>query len=71
MNENSATHFHIHWTIGDTSRMDWEPFSTRDEAERLAKRIARASESYRIQEFDQFCPRRASSQIHKKGSHCG
>ena len=57
MDGTIAPHFHIRWIIGDTSRTDWEAFESRDEAERMAKRLVTLSETYAIDEFDNSCKR--------------
>lgn len=53
MGRNHKAHFHIGWSTG---KLDWERFSTREEAEASAKRLARTGESYEIKEFDITCP---------------
>ena len=45
-------HYHIRWS---NSQLDWEQFSTRDEAEASAQDLALPDESYIIQEFDGTC----------------
>ena len=57
MDGTIAPHFHIRWIIGGTSRTDWEAFESRDEAERMAKRLITPSETYQIDEFDNSCQR--------------
>ena len=47
-------HYHIRWS---DLKLDWEAFSTRREAEASAMQLARASETYTIEEFDGDCPR--------------
>jgi hypothetical protein len=51
----SQDHFHIRWSTA--SALDWEPFSSRAEAEKAAKRLARPHESYRIEERRGSCGR--------------
>lgn len=66
MDGTTAPHFHIRWIIGDTSRTDWEPFASRDEAERMAKRLITPSEAYAIDEFDNSCKRCAMFRVEQK-----
>ena len=47
-------HYHIRWS---SSKLDWEMFSTREEAETSAKQLALPNERYDIEQFDGNCPR--------------
>lgn len=55
-------HFHIRWS---SEKIDWEVYSSRDEAEAGAKEFARLGESYTIEEFDKTCPTCRSMMIPK------
>lgn len=58
MDHDAGTHFHIRWHDGSTARIDWEPFPSRDEAERLAKKLAKTSETFQVvEESDASCPK--------------
>lgn len=48
-------HYHIRWS--DRTVLDWEPFSTRVEAEASAKQLVRSGETYNIEERDGECLR--------------
>jgi len=50
----SQTHYHIRWS---DSSLDWKPFSTREEATKLAGQIKKRNESYTIEEFGDECQR--------------
>ena len=50
-------HYHIRWS---ETKVDWEAFSTRAEAEALARDLARVDEEFTIEEFDGNCPRCAN-----------
>jgi hypothetical protein len=52
---SSKTHFHIRWT--GARRLDWEAFSTREQAEMRAKEFLRQDETYSLEMFDESCPR--------------
>ena len=47
-------HYHICW---DKSNLDWEAFTTRDEAVVEAERLKRVDENYTIEERDDNCER--------------
>jgi hypothetical protein len=47
-------HYHIRWT---TSKLDWEVFNTREEAETAAKQLMLPNERYSIEQFDGKCTR--------------
>jgi hypothetical protein len=49
------THFHIRWSGAEA--MDWQVFTTRDEAEASAKRTMRSDETYTIEELGVGCTR--------------
>lgn len=42
-------HYHIHWS---SSKVDWERFSTREEAEETAGQLARPGETFTIESVD-------------------
>lgn len=46
-------HYHIRWS---GSKLDWEVFNTREEAEVAAGLLVRPKENYTIEEFDTDCP---------------
>jgi GAF domain-containing protein len=46
-------HYHIRWS---NSKLDWEAFSTSDEAQAQAKQLVRLGESYVIEQVDGDCP---------------
>lgn len=69
MDANTAPHFHIRWILGDTSRTDWEAFASRDEAEKMAKRLITPTETYAIDEFDGSCERCAMFRLEKNISN--
>lgn len=52
MDIQPQVHFHIRWNSG---LLDWEAFNSGDEAERRAKELARPTESYCIEQFDNTC----------------
>jgi hypothetical protein len=52
-------HFHIRWT--SSAKLDWERFSTQEEAEASATQLMRAGETYTVEKFDGSCPRCAES----------
>jgi hypothetical protein len=47
-------HHHIRWS---TSKLDWEVFNTREEANTAAKQLVLPNERYNIEQFDGNCPR--------------
>ena len=47
-------HYHIHWS--GKPALDWERFSTRDEAEASAKELALPGETFTVEEHDESCP---------------
>jgi hypothetical protein len=47
-------HYHIRWS---TSKLDWEVFNTREEAETAAKHLVLPNERYNVEQFDRNCPR--------------
>ncbi len=55
MNHTQLPHYHIRWSGKAT--LDWEGFSTREDAEASAKQLARPDETYAIEEHDGACPR--------------
>jgi hypothetical protein len=66
---NRAPHFHIRWIIEDISRTDWEAFTSRDEAELIARRLATPSETFAIDEFDDSCERCAMYRLERRNSN--
>lgn len=42
-------HYHIRWS---DSKLDWERFSTRQEAERAATQLARPGETFTLEHVD-------------------
>jgi hypothetical protein len=61
------THYHIRWS-GKVS-LDWERFSTPEEAKVSAKQLVRGGETYTIEEYDKACPRCQAAM--KVKSTCG
>jgi len=51
--EATVNHYHIRWSA---LKLDWEAFSTREEAETAAKQLMRPQENYSIEQFDGECP---------------
>jgi hypothetical protein len=51
----TMTHYHIRWS-GEVP-LDWQRFSTPDEAKVSAKLLVRRAETYIIEEHDEACPR--------------
>jgi hypothetical protein len=50
----SKPHHHIRWL---NAGLDWERFSTREEAEASARQLARPAETYAIVQYDdETCP---------------
>ena len=45
-------HYHIHWSDG---KIDWEPFSTVQDARARADELLRLDETYTIDEFGDDC----------------
>jgi hypothetical protein len=65
---SSKIHFHIRWT--GVKRLDWEAFSTRDQADIRAKEFVRQDETYSLEMFDESCPRcKGGSGIVKNRQH--
>ena len=50
-----AYHYHIRWS-GNTP-LDWDRFSTVEEAESAAAKLVRPGESYSVEKFDDDCVR--------------
>jgi hypothetical protein len=42
-------HYHIRWS---DSKLDWQRFSTRQEAEQAVRRLARPGETFTLEHFD-------------------
>lgn len=58
MNPNgipSEVHFHIRWLL--LGELDWERHETRAQAEESAKKLSQRNEQYRIEQFDESCPK--------------
>jgi hypothetical protein len=51
----SKNHFHIRWA--DVAKLDWESFSTHQEADARAREFLRTGEKYTIEEFTESCER--------------
>ena len=49
------THYHIRWS--GKAMLDWQPFSTPEEAKVSAIELVRLGETYAIEEHDDPCPR--------------
>jgi hypothetical protein len=49
------THYHIRW-LGKVL-LDWQRFSTPEEAKASARQLVRQGETYTIEEHDETCPR--------------
>jgi len=49
------THYHIRWS-GQTL-LDWQCFSTPEEAKESARQLVRQGETYIIEEHDEACAR--------------
>jgi len=62
------THYHIRWSR--VVALDWECFSTFDEAETRAKELVRRDETYTIEERDEACPR-CQAAMNLKTAHEG
>jgi hypothetical protein len=52
---SSRLHYHIHWSTA--AKLDWQAFETREEADALARDIARSDESYTIEAANGDCER--------------
>jgi hypothetical protein len=48
-------HYHIRWS-GNVP-LDWQRFSTPEEAKASARQLVRQGETYTIEEYDETCPR--------------
>jgi hypothetical protein len=46
---SKGMHYHIRWS---DSKVDWERFSTRQEAEQAARQLARPGETFTLEEVD-------------------
>jgi hypothetical protein len=49
------THYHIRWS--GKALLDWEHFSTPQEAKASAKQLVRLGETYAIEKHGERCPR--------------
>jgi hypothetical protein len=52
--DRNTLHYHIRWSI---AALDWERFNTHSEAEASAKQLARAGETFTIDQFEGDCAR--------------
>ena len=55
MGDARLYHYHIRWS--GKAMLDWECFSTHEDARARAKLLARPGEGYAIEEHDGACPR--------------
>jgi hypothetical protein len=62
-----VTHYHIRWS--GKVPLDWQRFTTPDEAKISAKQLVRRGETYVIEEHDEACPRCQAAM--KVKSPCG
>jgi hypothetical protein len=51
----TMTHYHIRWS--GRVLLDWQRFSTPEEAKASARQLVRQGETYIIEEHDETCPR--------------
>jgi hypothetical protein len=51
----TMTHYHIRWS--GKVLLDWQRFSTPEEAKASARQLVRLGETYAIEEHDETCPR--------------
>jgi hypothetical protein len=51
----TMTHYHIRWS--GKALLDWQCFSTPEEAKASARQLVRQGETYTIEEHDEACPR--------------
>ena len=51
----TMTHYHIRWS--GKALLDWQRFSTPEEAKASARQLVRQGETYIIEEHDEACPR--------------
>jgi hypothetical protein len=65
-----APHFHVRWIIAGSSRIDWEAFASRNEAENMAERLKSSTDAYAIEEFDGSCERCAMFRLERNISNC-
>ena len=49
------THYHIRWSGKEL--LDWQRFSTPEEAKARARQLVRQGETYTIEEHDETCSR--------------
>jgi hypothetical protein len=49
----NGLHYHIHWS---GKSLDWESFSTHEEAEKSARQLALPGETYTVEEHGESCP---------------
>jgi hypothetical protein len=47
------THYHIRWS--GKALLDWQRFSTPEEAKASARKLVRQGETYTIEEYDESC----------------
>ena len=61
-------HFHIRWS---DSKLDWERFSTPEEAEQAARRLARRGETFTVESADdKTCLQFLCNRMVRKGRYC-
>lgn len=48
-------HYHIRWS--GKALLDWQSFSTPEQAKASAKQLVCLGETYTIEEYDETCPR--------------
>lgn len=51
----TMNHYHIRWSGKEL--LDWQRFSTPEEAKSRARQLVRQGETYTIEEHDETCPR--------------
>ena len=57
-------HYHIRWS---DSKLDWKPFSTREEAEQTARQLARRGEAFTVEYAeDETCMQRICKRMVRK-----
>jgi len=58
-----VVHYHIRWS---DSKIDWQVFTTSEEAQVEAVRLVRPGETYTIDEFGDECPQCRAALIPKR-----
>lgn len=54
-------HYHIRWCKQTGNTLDWERFSTPEEAKDSAEQLVQPDEEYSIEQFDGDCPQCAQT----------